>query len=644
MASHDDDDSIFDFSVDEAEEIDSGGSGGSAAAMETSTADLLAMGDEVSKIKEKIKEGTATAAHKSKFKHLCSAIKKEAAIKATATAARKGTMATKTKELHKLVAKRHVTAVLRDIVKSEQVDLAFVIDATYSMDPHIAAVKGQVDTVVQRVRSTNPQLKLRVACVAYRDLCDGADRVQARDFSEDIGAFKSFMGGVAPQGGGDPCEDVAAGLQRANTLDWRAQTRVLFLIADAPCHGSRFHNLGSGNDHYHDGGTPGIDVLAELKALADKGIGLNFGRITEHTDKMTAQFAAHIAPAKLAQVEMPRGTGKPADVVRVGEMLTKAVTGSVRDRIHETRTACLAKTGAVTFAPALESLLEEAGGGGGGTGTSEAPSLKSYTLDTATVNFASLGFMPVKVLTHKPPSNIRELCEGRGPLRLFAGRGVATTTSRDIQIKIAPRPFAEGACRLAYHGQVQMGGITKPMVFKEFKHDGAGVHDLVQYKGQIEVSTIACYLARVYNRTTKAAGALPVEYLNAHMVNVSRGGTHSSGAAQYHCMENALPAGEFTKWSNNYGGWAYDKTTAECKTLAEFSLFTYKATDGFLMVVDLQGVLAAAEGGKPRRFVLTDPVILCKDLTRYGNTNLGRPEIFKRCFDCAKRAISATPA
>jgi len=41
-------------------------------------------------------------------------------------------------------------------------------------------------------------------------------------------------------------------------------------------------------------------------------------------------------------------------------------------------------------------------------------------------------------------------------------------------------------------------------------------------------------------------------------------------------------------------------------------------TDGYMMVVDLQGV-HTADG-----YLLTDPVILCEDVTRFGKTNLGR--------------------
>lgn len=40
--------------------------------------------------------------------------------------------------------------------------------------------------------------------------------------------------------GNDPIEDVAGGLKAATTLNWKAVTRVLIHIGDAPCHGREF--------------------------------------------------------------------------------------------------------------------------------------------------------------------------------------------------------------------------------------------------------------------------------------------------------------------------------------------------------------------------------------------------------------------
>jgi hypothetical protein len=49
------------------------------------------------------------------------------------------------------------------------------------------------------------------------------------------------------------------------------------------------------------------------------------------------------------------------------------------------------------------------------------------------------------------------------------------------------------------------------------------------------------------------------------------------------------------------------------------------------MVVDLQGVIS-----EPHGIVLTDPAILCSDLSRFGATNLGDTAMI-RCIEALKR-------
>ena len=69
----------------------------------------------------------------------------------------------------------------------------------------------------------------------------------------------------------------------------------------------------------------------------------------------------------------------------------------------------------------------------------------------------------------------------------------------------------------------------------------------------------------------------------------------------------------FKKWNNNCG---YVSETNYSVTLDAFSHWTYTVTEGFLMVVDLQGV------DRDDKYILTDPSVHCKE-PRFGLTNLG---------------------
>ena len=52
------------------------------------------------------------------------------------------------------------------------------------------------------------------------------------------------------------------------------------------------------------------------------------------------------------------------------------------------------------------------------------------------------------------------------------------------------------------------------------------------------------------------------------------------------------------------------------------------------MVSDLQGIMTK-DG-----YVLTDPVVLCTDLTRFGSTNMGEP-LMERCKASAERHLES---
>lgn len=110
-------------------------------------------------------------------------------------------------------------------------------------------------------------------------------------FSEDLGAFQAFVGSFTCSGGRDLPEDVAAGLHRATRMDWSARARVLFHIADAPCHGTDFHDLGSDRDDYPNGGANARRIAPALRYLADHDTFYTFVAIQERrTRKMVAEF------------------------------------------------------------------------------------------------------------------------------------------------------------------------------------------------------------------------------------------------------------------------------------------------------------------------------------------------------------------
>ena len=199
------------------------------------------------------------------------------------------------------------------------------------------------------------------------------------------------------------------------------------------------------------------------------------------------------------------------------------------------------------------------------------------------------------------------------------------TFQSTMLMRRAPSPFAEGEIRLAYHGQLAKdeADLCKKehaMVMKAFKHVGIGVNDRDQYLKQMEVSAIAHFLANKYN-SFKPEHCKRVHILPVLVIEEEDETNEHSGNRRF-CAEAPLPSGgtEFVKYSNNTGYWDGDHLD---ETLLRFTKYSHDVTAGYIMVTDLQGVK------KGDQFYLTDPFILCKDIVRFGNTNLGEKFIAK---------------
>ncbi|CAG8735137.1 26256_t:CDS:1, partial [Racocetra persica] len=88
----------------------------------------------------------------------------------------------------------------------------------------------------------------------------------------------------------------------------------------------------------------------------------------------------------------------------------------------------------------------------------------------------------------------------------------------------------------------------------------------------------------------------------------------------YYSVEKYIDNTKFKKFNANNG-----LITEFHSVLEAFAHFTYKYSEEYLVVYDLQGIDLHNE------FMLTDPAIHCVDLLRFGKTNLGKKGI-KKCF------------
>ena len=120
---------------------------------------------------------------------------------------------------------------------TNQVQIAFMVDATGSMGDELEFLKMDLKKVINEVQKTNTQLKISTATVFYRD--EGDEYVVKHSpFTENINQTTEFISQQRADGGGDFPEAVDKALVQLNQLQWQpeARTRIAFLVLDAPPH------------------------------------------------------------------------------------------------------------------------------------------------------------------------------------------------------------------------------------------------------------------------------------------------------------------------------------------------------------------------------------------------------------------------
>ena len=118
----------------------------------------------------------------------------------------------------------------------EAIDLCFAIDTTGSMGDELSYLKAEIDSVIERVKDSNPNAAIRLALVFYRD--EGDLYVTKKyDFSANIAAQRAKLSDESASGGGDYPEAVHAAFSDALNLTWQEDaSKMLFFVLDAPPH------------------------------------------------------------------------------------------------------------------------------------------------------------------------------------------------------------------------------------------------------------------------------------------------------------------------------------------------------------------------------------------------------------------------
>lgn len=169
-----------------------------------------------------------------------------------------------------------------------KIDICFLIDCTGSMEPWIQAAKNHVFDIVRKTQHETPETEVRVAFVGYRDYGDSPQFV-CRHFGN-VDDTLDAIRDVHAKGGDDQAEDVAGGLLNARMLVWEEDAaKSLIHIADAPPHGSQFHEPWI-SDRFPQGDPEGKDPLNMMRRFSEDNVDYTFVKINDSTNIMLKEF------------------------------------------------------------------------------------------------------------------------------------------------------------------------------------------------------------------------------------------------------------------------------------------------------------------------------------------------------------------
>lgn len=382
------------------------------------------------------------------------------------------------------------------------------MDCTGSMLSYMNALLSEIENLVRKIKDLYPNIGLRMAFVAYRDHCDGAERLKILSFEEtksDIKKFQRFVGSQVACGGGDAPEDVMGGITAAADLNWQSATRILYHVGDAPCHGNDYHDKSLG-DSYPMGHPSDVSPSIFLNELANKQVSYFFGKLNSSTDMMISKFNG-IMGRTFIETEM---LSSPTAMMTA---ITKSATTSMKSSI----------------ASSVRS------------GVSRGAHRITCILDPVEPNWNTLPIQVMNKFSIKKLSSLQELLDQEDDS--FSVHPVPLA----LQFKVGSLPFAQGGLRAAYKAKEidEISGIEILVVHKLSLSTRSKDLTRKAYEKDLAAHRAASFLAENFNTIANPLGIKNIRYVVA-----SVGQNLTSKGYPYFIQEQVL-IGTFEKFNSN---------------------------------------------------------------------------------------------
>lgn len=541
-------------------------------------------------------------------------LKKEGAATELAASRTKARVEKLKTETHREGSKVSRSATDGFFKKASSTDLLFLMDTTSSMDPYMNEAKEQVRIIISEIREAFfGEAEVRISIVSYKDHGDEPN-IQWLDFTPDADAARAFLENLYAEGGGDPPEDVLGGIQQAINASWRAYTRCMIHIADAPPHGRIFHDCD--DDTYPEPGSEPHQLTYKplIQKLTELRINYALLRTGEYTDKMADLFMQEYRPAATVcrlhtsngyyPLSMVKGTSNAGSPGKKGIQFQELELGTTYSALRHlivqsvTSSASLTATylasrrtpvARATFklrAPRLTLVEEEFEGSDEIKISLETSPPQWDTLSWFGEKVNVEGFSPTVVVHGFQTLNDMMLSDDNiimGPV--------------ELSLRWRSKPFSNGATRQASYARTE-ASTDRFVVKSPLKSSTKMVH-LVE---DMRCQALCRAFALEFNGLVGYGFSL-----NFIVTICFEGKEKVRSDADCLSLEPFIP-GHYVKYNGN-NGWLPEGLEGNdiFKASQAFSHFTYERSHGEFLVCDLQGV----------NNLLTDPAIHTHNVERF---------------------------
>ena len=175
-----------------------------------------------------------------------------------------------------------------NVEQKTSLDLLFIMDITGSMKPYLNQVQNNILNIINRIIAECPGIDVNLGLIAYREVHQ-VDKNLNIEFTQNHLELKNIIKDIQTISNNDYPEDVAWGIEKATEKNWKSNARFAILMADYPCHGTKYHSSNLSDD-YPNGAPDRQDIEESIKILAEKNVSLFCLKITENTQIMFEIF------------------------------------------------------------------------------------------------------------------------------------------------------------------------------------------------------------------------------------------------------------------------------------------------------------------------------------------------------------------